>query len=107
MNGAFHRDDIGDIDLFRGDSGVGLRHIIRRRREHNISIEPFLEKLPDVIEKGDLRITEKGSFEIWYQNHLGIIYPVFKGNKLTFVFTAYRQKKPLWMKKKSLLYRRL
>ena len=94
VKGAFHRNDIGDIDLFWGDDNVGLKHIIKRRKEQNIEITPFLEKLPEVVEKGDLRITEKGSFEIWYQKHMAVIYPVFKGNKITFVFTAYRRKKP-------------
>ena len=35
---AFHRDDIGDIDLVWGDSIAGLSHIIQRRMEKKVRI---------------------------------------------------------------------
>lgn len=98
---AFHRKDIGGIDLFWGDEGVGLRHIIKQRQEQGIPIEPFLKKLPDVIENGTLRTNREGNFEIWKDGHTAVVYPVFKGNKVQFLFTAFKQRKPSWMKKKS------
>lgn len=33
IKGAFHRADLGDIDLVWGDSEIGLHHIIARRSE--------------------------------------------------------------------------
>ena len=36
IKGAFHRDDIGDIDLIWGNDNVGLQHIIRQREKEKI-----------------------------------------------------------------------
>ncbi|MCM1513238.1 MAG: hypothetical protein NC112_09065 [Oxalobacter formigenes] len=94
VRGAFHREDIGDIDLFWGDDNIGLKHILRRRKEQNIELEPFLGSLTDTIEKGKLQVNNEGNFEIWHNGNTAVVYPSFKGNKLTFVCTAYKQRKP-------------
>ena len=98
VRGAFYRDDIGDIDLFWGTEKIGLRHIIERRQEQGIDLDVFLNSLTDTIENGKLRINDSGNFEIWRNGALAVIYPSFKGNKLTFVCTAYRQREPFWSK---------
>lgn len=55
IKGAFHRKDIGDIDLAWGNNKMGLKHIIKRRKETRQNLEEVLENIPDVIEKGKLR----------------------------------------------------
>lgn len=100
---AFHHKELGDIGLFWGNSGIGLKHIIEHRIPQNIPIERFLNDLADVVETGTHRWNSKRSaFEIWKNGNLAVIYPSFKGNDVQFVFTAYRQHNmPSWMKKKS------
>ena len=64
IKGAFHRKDIGDIDLAWGKSGDkekeyrngwGLSHIIERRKITNQNINKVLNNLPDLIENGLLK----------------------------------------------------
>lgn len=59
----------------------------------------FLNDLTETIENGKLRVNSGGNFEIWNDGNLAVVYPSFKGNKLTFVCTAYKQRKPSWIKK--------
>lgn len=99
VRGAFHRDDIGDIDLFWGNDDIGLKHILLRRQAQGVDMEQFLNDLTGTIENGKLRVNNGGNFEIWNDGNLAVVYPSFKGNKLTFVCTAFRQKKPSWIKK--------
>ncbi len=99
VKGAFHRDDIGDIDLFWGNDDIGLKHILMRRQEQGVNMEKFMDDLTGTIENGKLRVNSGGNFEIWNDGNLAVVYPSFKGNKLTFVCTAYRQRKPSWIKK--------
>ena len=63
VSGAFHRKELGDIDLFWGDSSKGLAHILERRKQDFIekgfseaqaeqkALE-FVKSLPDIIENG-------------------------------------------------------
>jgi len=56
---AFHRDDIGDIDLPYGQGGkkgFGLAHIIERRNEQGLDGESFAKKLPLLIKEGTLEV---------------------------------------------------
>lgn len=50
---AFTRKDIGDIALIWGNDGMGLQHIIKRRKETNQPLGKLLSSLVDVIEKGE------------------------------------------------------
>lgn len=99
VKGAFHRNDIGDIDLFWGNNDIGLKHILLRRQEQGVNMGKFLNDLTETIENGKLRVNSGGNFEIWNDGNLAVVYPSFKGNKLTFVCTAYKQRKPSWIKK--------
>lgn len=55
IKGAFHRDDIGDIDLLWGNDDLGLQHIVKRRKEQGIDSENFLQDISSVIENGNFR----------------------------------------------------
>lgn len=55
VKGAFHREDIGDIDLIWGDDTCGLQHIIKRREEQGINPKGFVQDLAEVVEKGKYR----------------------------------------------------
>lgn len=97
VKGAFHRDDIGDIDLFWGNDDVGLRHIISRREEQGIDGIDFIQDLSNVVEKGDFEKKNKlGNFEFRYGRKVVVIAPEYHGNKITYVLTSYktRAKKP-------------
>lgn len=52
--GAFHRDDIGDIDLVWGNRNYGLKHIELRRNKTNQDFNKLMEELPDIIEHGTM-----------------------------------------------------
>ena len=43
VKGAFHREDIGDIDLLWGSDSFGLRHIIKQREDQGINSQEFLK----------------------------------------------------------------
>ena len=74
VKNAFHRDDIGNIDLIWGDDTKGLKHIITRRTQQNIDTKEFLSNLAEVIEKGQLvRTNDKGRYEIFLNGKMAII----------------------------------
>lgn len=89
VKGAFTRKDIGDIDLIWGNEGMGLAHIVKRRKETNQPLGKLLSSLTDVIEKGELTIQDNQRFALRYKGKTAIIEPKIKNNKLTFLFTAY------------------
>lgn len=92
VKAAFHRDDIGDIDLIWGNDDIGLKHIIRQRSsESQENLERVLGSLTNTIEKGQLIVNPKGNFEIWHDGNMAVVYPEFKNNNVTFVCTAYRK----------------
>lgn len=91
VKGAFHRDDIGEIDLLWGDDNVGLKHIIKQREKQGIDSNEFVRNLSTVIEKGDFyQKSDRGNFEILYNGKMAIIAPEYHGNKVTFLLTAYK-----------------
>lgn len=92
IKGAFHRDDIGDIDLLWGDDTLGLQHIIMRREEQGINVTQFLQDISDVVEKGYFKKkNDRGNFEFWYDGKLAVIAPEYHSNKITYLLTAYKQ----------------
>lgn len=94
VKGAFHRDDIGDIDLLWGNDYLGLQHIIKRREEQGIDSKDFVQNLAEVVEKGSFKKkNDRGNFEFWYNGKLAVIAPEYHGNKITYVLTAYKQSK--------------
>lgn len=94
VKGAFHRKDIGDIDLMWGDEKSGLCHIIKQReRQKNVSVDDFLAGLSDVIQNGDL-LESPDKYEIWYRKKMAIVTKTFHGAKgVSFVLTACPSRK--------------
>jgi len=91
VKGAFYRKDIGGIDLIWGNEDLGLAHIIARREKQNIETKEFLSDIADVVEKGTVRkVNDRGNFEILYNGKMAIVSPELKGNKLTFLLTAFK-----------------
>jgi hypothetical protein len=93
IKAAFHRNDIGDIDLVWGDETAGLAHIIKRRGEQGINIADFLSDLAEVVEKGGISKGRNGNLEILGNGKMAIISLELKGDKLTFVLTAFKTRK--------------
>lgn len=94
VKGAFHRDDIGDIDLLWGNDYLGLKHIIQQREKQGISVADFTHDLSDVIEKGQFhQKSERGNFEFIHNGKMVVVAPEYHGNKITFVLTAYKTRK--------------
>lgn len=91
VKGAFHRDDIGDIDLLWGNDYLGLQHILRQREKQGIDGTEFVKDLAEVVEKGTFRKkNDPGNFEFLHNGKMVVIAPEFHGNKLTFLVTAYK-----------------
>lgn len=96
IKGAFHRKDIGDIDLIWGNDKMGLKHIIKRRKETGQNLEEVLEKMTDVIEKGKLVDSERKDrnkkYTIEDQENKYVIGTKLHKNKRNFILTAYEKK---------------
>lgn len=91
VKGAFHREDIGDIDLIWGDDTCGLQHILKRREEQGINAQEFVKDLAEVVEKGSYRKQNKrGNYELLYNGKMAIVSPELQGNKMTFLVTAFK-----------------
>ena len=94
VKGAFHREDIGDIDLIWGDDTCGLQHIIKRREEQGINAREFVKDLAEVVEKGKyIRRNAKGNFELLHNGKMAVVAPELHGNKLTFLVTAFKTRR--------------
>lgn len=52
--GAFHRDDIGDIDLVWGNKHYGLKHIEKHRNKKGQDFNKLMEEITDVIKNGKM-----------------------------------------------------
>lgn len=91
VKGAFHRDDIGDIDLLWGNDNLGLQHIVRRRQDQGIDAGNFLQDITDVIQSGNFRKkNDRGNFEFMKNGKIAVISPELWGNKITFLLTAFK-----------------
>ena len=101
VKGAFHREDIGDIDLIWGNNAVGLKHIIeQRRKEKNMEkeqeshVHDVLSHIQDVINYGIFRKqNSRGDIEFVYKGYGVAIAPTYHGNKMTYLLTAYKNEK--------------
>lgn len=99
VKGAFHRDDIGDIDLLWGNDRLGLQHIILQRRKEKETeeekvrhINELLSNLGESIEKAYFKKkNNKGNFEFQYEKSYIVIAPEYHGNQITYVLTAYKR----------------
>lgn len=94
VKGAFHREDIGDIDLIWGDDTCGLQHILLHREEQGIDAQEFVQDLAEVVEKGNyIKRNDKGNFEFQHDRKVAVVSPELRGNKLTFLVTAFKTRR--------------
>lgn len=96
IKGAFHRDDVGDIDLLYGDDSLGLKHIVQRRlkADPGMDIVSFVSGLADVVETGDVYYNkDRDNFEIWKNNKMCVVTRTFHGKEMHLVITAYPSKR--------------
>ena len=97
IKGAFHRNDIGYIDLIWGNDNLGLKHIIKRREEEKPGHSKIvLDNLTETIQKASLRkVNNRGNFEFVYKNgktkYFVIIAPEYHGTKITYVLSAFNR----------------
>lgn len=94
VKGAFYRDDLGDIDLIWGDDTCGLQHILLHREEQGIDAQEFVQDLAEVVEKGNyIKRNDKGNFEFQHDRKVAVVSPELRGNKLTFLVTAFKTRR--------------
>ncbi|WP_072236231.1 putative barnase/colicin E5 family endoribonuclease [Campylobacter coli] len=94
--GAFHRKDLGDIDLVWGEvidkikhKGYGLSHIIDEHPELDLNI------IPEIIEKGEIaqRKNREKSFNIVFKDYiLGLNKGFNKNGENQWIVTAFEKK---------------
>ena len=86
---AFSRKDIGNIALIWGNNGMGLAHIIKRRKETKQPLGKLLSSLTEVIENGELEEQANGRFGLRYKGKVAVIEPKLLGKEISFLFTAF------------------
>ena len=100
--GAFHREDLGDIDLVWGDSSFGLQHILERRTEDFINKgfskeeaeEMALElvrNIPEIMEKGKLINQNNVRYRVEYNDYVIGLSAEYKGEKRGFIITVFQK----------------
>lgn len=97
--GAFHRKDLGDIDLVWGDGNFGLSHIINLREEDFIKqglnkIEAknkalnFIKEIENIINNGNVKKGNNRAF-IDIKNSRVMVALDYKGKDKKWIITAY------------------
>ncbi|EAI2689275.1 hypothetical protein LJY74_001069 [Campylobacter jejuni] len=97
--GAFHRKDLGDIDLVWGDGNFGLSHIVNRREEDFIKqglnkIEAknkalnFIKEIENIINNGSVKKGNNRAF-IDIKNSRVMVALDYKGKDKKWIITAY------------------
>lgn len=96
VKAAFHRKDIGDIDLVWGNDQVGLCHILKRRGEQGVDLDGFAASLTDTIQNGEMAVDEgRQNFRFWKNKQEVVVSKLYFGKKIQLVVTAYpARKKP-------------
>lgn len=100
VKGAFHREDIGDIDLIWGNMDVGLCHAIEQRQKEkngNEHARDMLNHLVNAVNKGIFdNQSDRGDFTFVYEEddkkYFVIIAPAYHGNKITYLLTSYSRR---------------
>ncbi|EHW7126862.1 hypothetical protein K3I10_001259, partial [Campylobacter jejuni] len=96
--GAFHRKDLGDIDLVWGDGNFGLSHIVNRREEDFIKqglnkIEAknkalnFIKEIENIINNGNVKKGNNRAF-IEVKNSRVMVALDYKGKDKKWIITA-------------------
>ena len=90
VKAAFHREDIGDIDLIWGSDSVGLQHIIQQRERQGIDVHDFVKQITDTIEKGQYYgKNSRGDFQFIHNGKMVVIAPEYHGQEITYLLTAF------------------
>ena len=89
VKNAFNREGVGSIDFVWGNDALGLQHIIKRRNEQGFEGESFLSEIPRVIRQGRIRKQPGGTFAIEHGGVRAVIATNLRGNKITFLLTAF------------------
>ncbi|CZE47158.1 Uncharacterised protein [Campylobacter geochelonis] len=100
--GAFSKENLGDIDLVWGDDKFGLEHILKRRiadyiksglskQEATQKAIDFINKLPQMIDNGELSIKKNDAIKILTEDGKIILKSNFYGKptKNKWLVTAY------------------
>lgn len=97
--GAFHRKDLGDIDLVWGDRNFGLSHIVNRREEdfikqglNKIEVKNkalnFIKEIENIINNGNVKKGNNRAF-IDIKNSRVMVALDYKGKDKKWIITAY------------------
>ncbi|WP_162965516.1 DUF3519 domain-containing protein [Helicobacter pylori] len=103
VEGAFHKQDLGDIDLVwgkGGKDGYGLEHILERRMQNNKDLKQsekekyalnIVKSIPNIIHNGAFKRDSKNRAYIEYQGIKIGLKDNWMGNELKnkWVITAY------------------
>ena len=93
IKGAFHRKDIGDIDLIWGDERKGLQHIIKRRKATGQNLKEVLNSISNVITNGKLyngkQKNNNSKYVIEHEGKRCIIGKKLCNKETQFLLTAY------------------
>ena len=79
VKGAFHRKEIGDIDLIWGNA-------------QGISPEDFAEDIAKIVQNGDICQSEN-KYEIWYDKKMVVVTKTFFGKEVKFILTSFPSRK--------------
>ncbi|WP_281650997.1 hypothetical protein [Helicobacter bilis] len=101
--GAFHRKELGNIDLVWGDSKIGLQKIVEKHLNDfadfagNNPYEKMSNAINEIIQNGKL-LTENGVNTLWYKNGdeyylVGISKGFNKKGDNNWVITSYKKTK--------------
>ncbi len=91
---AITKEGIGDIDFVygkAGEGGFGLAHIIERRNEDGIDGEAFVKRIPEIIQKGEVKIKpdHKGRKYITTSDNEVSIRLDYNGENRNWIVSAY------------------
>lgn len=92
IKAAFHRDDIGDIDLVWGDTRAGLCHTIYERLNKNQDVQPVINGISNAIANGvrDTKLEDRQNCVLVYGSMRVVISKSFKNDgKVRLMVTAY------------------
>jgi hypothetical protein len=96
IKGAFHRDEIGDIDLLWGDNDFGLQHIINKRNKQGKDPDNIISNIDNILENGIVSKDNKFNNNFIVTDRAKnrvIISQELRGRLIVYVVTAYEPNK--------------
>lgn len=96
IKAAFHREDIGDIDLVWGDTRAGLCHTIYERLNKNQDVQPVLNGIANTIANGvrNKKLEDSQNYVLEHGTMGVVISKSFKNDgKVRLMISAYEQNK--------------